>query len=60
MSFIAADRNPLSLFGYSLDDFVSADAKCRFVVEVVGRLDLAELYGDYSPQARSICPCYTV
>jgi transposase len=50
MGFIAADRGQISLFGYSLDDFVPAEAKCRFVVSVVRELDLSELYADYSPQ----------
>jgi len=50
MGFIAANRNQMSLFGYSLDDFVPAEAKCRFVVRVVRELDLSGLYGDYSPQ----------
>lgn len=50
MGFIAADRNQLKLFGYSLDDFVRPDAKCRFVVEIVGQMDLSELYADYSDQ----------
>jgi len=40
----------MTLFGYSLGDFVPAGARCRFIVEVVGELDLRELYGDYSPQ----------
>ena len=50
MGFITAQRNQLRMFGYSLDDFVAPDAKCRFVVEIVAELDLRELYADYSPQ----------
>ena len=50
MGFIAANRNQMSLFGYSLDDFVPAEAKCRFVVKIVQELDLSALYADYSPQ----------
>ena len=50
MGFIAADRNQLNLFGYSLDDFVPPEAKCRFVVDIVGQLVLSELYADYSEQ----------
>lgn len=50
MGFIAANRNQMGLFGYSLDDFVPAEAKCRFVVKIVQELDLSHLYADYSPQ----------
>ena len=50
MGFIAADRNQMSLFGYSLDDFVPAEAKCRLVVRVVRELDLSSLYAGYSSQ----------
>jgi transposase len=50
MGFITANRNQMSLFGYSLDDFVPAEAKCRFVVRIVLELDLSGLYADYSPQ----------
>jgi len=50
MGFIAANRNQMRLFGYSLDDFVRAEARCRFVVKIVRELDLAGLYADYSPQ----------
>ena len=39
MGFIAANRNRMSLFGYSLDDFVPAEARSRFVVKVVRELD---------------------
>jgi transposase len=50
MGFIAADRSQGKLFGYSLEDFVGPEAKCRFVVEVVRQLDLSALYADYSDQ----------
>jgi transposase len=50
MGFIAANRDQMSLFGYSLDDFVPAEARCRFVVRMVQELDLSGLYADYSPQ----------
>ena len=50
MGFISADRDQMSLFGYSLDDFVPAEAKCRFVAKIVRELDLSDLYADYSPQ----------
>ena len=50
MGFITASREQLTLFGYSLDDFVDESAKCRFIVKTVGKLDLHELYADYSSQ----------
>lgn len=50
MSFITASREQQVLFGYSLDEFVPADAKCRFVVNLVGELDLHGLYAGYSDQ----------
>ena len=50
MGFIRADREQQVLFGYSLDEFVPADAKCRFVVDLVSELDLRPLYADYSDQ----------
>ncbi len=50
MGFKTANRNQMSLFGYSLDDFVPAEARCRFVVSIVRELDLSALYADYSPQ----------
>lgn len=43
MGFISNDREQMRLLGYSLDDFVPKDAKCR-------RLDLRELYARYSDQ----------
>jgi len=50
MGFITASREQLTLFGYSLDDFVDESAKCRFIVKTVGKLDLHDLYADYSSQ----------
>jgi len=50
MGFRTANRNQMGLFGYSLDDFVPAEARCRFVVAIVRELDLWKLYADYSPQ----------
>ncbi len=50
MGFILKSREQISFIGYSLDDFVSKDAKCRFVVELVSELDLRKLYEQYSEQ----------
>ena len=50
MGFLSTDRSQLDLFGYSLNDFVPKDAKCRFVVDIVSKLDLTELYHRYSSQ----------
>jgi transposase len=50
VGFITANRKQQVFFGYSLDEFVPADAKCRFVAELVEGLDLRSLYADYSDQ----------
>lgn len=50
MGFVTKNREQMSLIGYSLDDFVEQNAKCRFVVELVSELDLEALYSDYSEQ----------
>ena len=50
MGFITASREQQVLFGYSLDEFVPKDAKCRFIVEVVKELNLFDLFNDYSDQ----------
>ncbi len=50
MGFIRPEREQQILFGYSLDEFVPADALCRFVVDLVSRLDLRAVYADYSDQ----------
>jgi len=50
MGFIPYDRNQTLLLGYSLDDFVPQDAKCRYVIELVNRLDLSDLLEKYSDQ----------
>ena len=48
MGFRSFDRNQIDLLGYSLDDLVGSDAKCRFVVQLVSMLDLEKLYNKYS------------
>ncbi len=50
MGFIKTNRKQLDLFGYSFDDFVPRDAKCRFIVDIVSKLDLSALYQRYSHQ----------
>ena len=50
MGFIFYDRNQINMLGYCLDDFVSTEAKCRFVVALVSHLDLSALYSQYSPK----------
>lgn len=50
MGFISTDRNQMDLLGYSLNDLVPKDAKCRFVADIVSQLDLSELYHRYSSQ----------
>lgn len=50
MSFIAAVRNQNILMGYCLEDLVPPDARCRFVLKMVGHLNLDALYARYSHQ----------
>ena len=50
MGFIKADRSQLNLLGYSISDFASADKKIRFIVDIISRLDLSDLYARYSDQ----------
>jgi transposase len=50
MGFIKADRSQLNLLGYSVSDFASTDKKIRFIVDIVSRLDLSNLYARYSDQ----------
>jgi len=50
MGFITADRNQTVLLGHCLDDFVEKDAKIRYIVAVIDKLDLRKLYERYSPQ----------
>jgi transposase len=50
MGFISANRKQKDLIGYSLEDFIPKDAKCRFIVDIVSQLDLKKLYNHYSPQ----------
>ena len=50
MGFITSDRTQQHIFGYSLDDFVEKESKCRYIVETVDELDLSELYSNYSNQ----------
>jgi len=46
--FIQADRDQTTLLGYSLSDLVEPDAKCRFALSLVQRLDLTALRDRYS------------
>ena len=50
MGFIQYDRSQSNFLGYSVDDFAKADHKSHFVVDIVSRLNLKELYSSYSPQ----------
>lgn len=50
MNFISKDRNQTNIIGYSLDDFVPKDAKCRLVVSLVSEINLKKLYSRYSNQ----------
>jgi transposase len=48
MGFRTFDRSQIHLLGYSLDDMVESDAKCRFVVQLISMLQLDKLYQSYS------------
>jgi transposase len=48
MGFRTLARNQIDLLGFSLDDLVEPDAKCRFIVHLVSQLNLDSLYGQYS------------
>lgn len=50
MGFISADRTQGHLFGYTLEDLVAPDAKCRHIARYIDRLDLSAFYADYSDQ----------
>jgi transposase len=50
MGFITADREQSIIFGFSLDEFVEKDSKCRYILKVIDKLDLRELYSRYSNQ----------
>ena len=50
MSFITIDRTQTNLFGYSIDDFAKSDARSRFVVDTVSKLQLDSLFARYSTQ----------
>ena len=50
MGFITSDRSQNDLLGYRIDDFAKADKKSRFVIDLVARLNLKELFNRYSDQ----------
>lgn len=50
MGFITSDRDQTNFFAYNLGDFVPQDAKCRFIAQIINRLDLRKLYNRYSDQ----------
>ena len=50
MGFIFNDRRQQKLIGYCLSDFITKDDKSRYIVDIVSKLDLTELYNRYSSQ----------
>ncbi len=48
MGFITPQRDKLQ--SIALDELIAQDAKCRFVVDLIERLDLQSLYARYSTQ----------
>jgi transposase len=47
--FKAYDRNQLTLFPPSLDDWIPANNFCRFLVDALESLDLSDFYKGYAP-----------
>jgi transposase len=50
MGFITSDRSQNIIFGYCLDEFVEKESKCRYILKIIDKLDLRELYNRYSNQ----------
>lgn len=50
MGFITAERTQRDIIGFSIDDFVEEDSKCRYIVRLIDKLDLKELYLNYKSQ----------
>jgi transposase len=50
MGFISSNRAQTDLLGYRIDDFAKSDKKSRFVIDLVTRLNLKELFARYSDQ----------
>lgn len=50
MGFISSDRAQTDLLGYRIDDFAKSDKKSRFIIDIVSRLDLQDLFARYSDQ----------
>ncbi len=50
MGFIKADRTQQDLIGFRISDFAQSDSKSQFIVEIISRLDLTELFHRYSDQ----------
>mgnify|MGYP001212358998 FL=1 len=50
MGFLTADRKQLELLGFSVDELVERSSRPRFIVDLVDRLDLKEVYNSYSDQ----------
>jgi transposase len=50
MGFLFSNRAQNDLLGYRIDDFAKSDKKSRFVIDLVDRLNLKELFARYSDQ----------
>ncbi|MGL1886373.1 MAG: transposase [Reichenbachiella sp.] len=48
ISFIGADRDQVSFMPYDLNDWLAEDHLARFVVEIVSKMDLCQVYSSYS------------
>lgn len=48
LAFRATDPSQIILFATTLDERIPKDAKCRFIVKLVQKLDLRPLYSRYS------------
>ena len=48
ITFIGADREPVSFMPYDLNEWLPEDHLARFVVDIVDEMDLCSVYSSYS------------
>jgi hypothetical protein len=48
ISFIGADREQVSFMPDDLNDWLPEDHLARFVVDIVSKMDLCQVYSSYS------------
>ncbi|MFT7159545.1 MAG: transposase, partial [Bacteroidia bacterium] len=47
-SFIGAERDQISFMPHDLNEWLLEDHLARFVVDIVGKMDLCQVYSSYS------------